>query len=167
MATDLRRLTPIKKVKTRNLRIFNQLSEFLDALTLMVEAGLDLNLALNRILNTYHGDLIDEFKVVGDEIMLGKSRARALSDLYKNTSESHLKSVLNGLIVSIKTGKNMSLALRGMAEQFRLERTQILEKKAHEAPVKMMVPMVLFIFPTIFIVLFGPIIISFIGGGYF
>lgn len=151
------------KVKAKHKAIFRQLPDILDLLTLMVEAGLDFNAAMNKLLSLEKGVLIDEFNLVQQEIKLGASKIAAFENMSNRIQYMPLNTVVNSLILSFKTGSSLAATLRTLSEQFRVERMQLAEKMAAQAPIKLMGPLVLLIFPTVFIVLFGPILLSFIG----
>lgn len=152
-----------EQVKAKHKAIFRQIPDVLDMLTLMVEAGLDFNTSLSKILAIEKGVLIDEFQMSQQEIKLGKSRLDAFEAMSEKVKYQPLTQVLNALSLAIKTGGSLAPTLRTLSEQFRVERSQLAEKMAQEAPIKLMAPLVLLIFPTVFIILFGPIILSFIG----
>ncbi|MFA5779237.1 MAG: type II secretion system F family protein [Elusimicrobiota bacterium] len=154
------------KVKAKHKAIFRQLPDVLDLLTLMVEAGLDFGAALNKIIESEQGPLIDEFFLSQQEIKLGKSRVSALNDMAERLNYLPLNTVINSLNLAFKTGGSIAPTLRVLSEQFRVERAQMAEKMAGEAPLKLMAPLILLIFPTIFIIIFGPIVLSFLGGRY-
>lgn len=154
------------KVKAKHKAIFRQLPDVLDLLTLMVEAGLDFGAALNKIIESEEGPLIDEFFLSQQEIKLGKSRVAALNDMADRLNYLPLNTVINSLNLAFKTGGSIAPTLRVLSEQFRVERAQMAEKLAGEAPLKLMAPLILLIFPTIFIILFGPIVLSFLSGRY-
>ena len=156
-----------EKVKDKHKAIFRQIPDVLDLLTLMIEAGLDFNAALNRIVTTEKGELVDEFSTVLQEIKLGKPRMEAYSDMAKRINYTPLSSVISSITNALNSGGSMGGTFRTLSAQFRIERSQLAEKLAGEAPLKLMFPLVIFIFPTIFIVIFGPIIISFMTTGGF
>ena len=153
------------RVKSRHKAIFRQLPDVLDMLTLMIEAGLDFNSALNKIVESEKGPLIDEFAVNQQEVKLGKSRADAFLSMIDRIKYTPLNTVINSISLAIRTGGSLAPTLRTLSAQFRTERSQLAEKMAAEAPIKLMGPLVLLIFPTIFIILFGPILLSFMNNG--
>jgi tight adherence protein C len=155
------------KVKERHLAVFRQIPDVLDLLVLMMDAGLDFPRAFERVLTVEKGPLTDELKIARQEIAVGKSREEALRGVSERLQYPPVTVVINAFTVSLKTGGSMAGNLRDSAQQFRLERFQMAEKLAGEAPLKLMMPLILLIFPTIFIILFGPIALSFIGGGLF
>lgn len=153
------------KVKQKHKAIFRQIPDVLDLLSLMIEAGLDFNNALNKVIESEEGTLTKELYLSQQEVNLGKSRADALNDMAERLKYLPLNTVVNSLTLSFKTGGSLAPALKALSEQFRVERSQAAEKMAAEAPLKLMLPLVLLIFPTIFIILFGPILLTFMGGG--
>ncbi|MFH1714641.1 MAG: type II secretion system F family protein [Elusimicrobiota bacterium] len=150
------------KVKSKYEKIFSEMPDILDLLTLMVEAGLDFSNAVHRLVQTEKGELVNELAHAQEEAKLGKSRIQALIDMSKRVNFPPLTNVINSVTLSLKTGSSMAPTLRSLSEQFRVERTQMVEKLAAKAPTKLMFPLIMFIFPTIFIVIFGPVILSFI-----
>ena len=153
------------KVKARHKTIFRQLPDVLDMLTLMIEAGLDFNSALGKIIESEKGPLINEFAITQQEVRLGKSRADAFLGMMERIKYTPLNTVINSISLAIRTGGSLAPTLRALSVQFRTERSQLAEKMAAEAPIKLMGPLVLLIFPTIFIILFGPILLSFMNNG--
>ncbi len=156
-----------EKGEARHRALFRQIPDLLDLLILMIEAGLDFTAALNRIIAAEKGPLIDEFRRTHQQIQLGKPRAEAYAAMAERVRYLPLTTVLNALTLSFRTGGSITPTLRTLAEQFRAERFQRAEKTAMEAPLKLMVPLVLLIFPTVFIILFGPILLSFLYGNGF
>lgn len=153
-----------EKIKKREREIFKQLPDSLDILTLLVEAGLDFGSAFNKYIENEKGPLVDEFYQVQQEIKLGKNRIQALTDMSKRVKHKHLTSVVNSIVQSMQTGAPIGSTLRVLSDQYRIERAQMAEKMGQQAPMKMMVPLVLLIFPTIWILIFGPIVLSFMAG---
>lgn len=151
------------KVKVKHKAIFRQLPDVLDMLTLMVEAGLDFNNALNRITELEKGELIGELFIAQQETKLGLSRIDSFNNMARRLNFQPINNVVNSINTSIKTGGSLAPTIRALSDQFRTERAQSAEKTANEAPVKLLIPLAMFIFPTIFIILFGPILLSFIG----
>jgi tight adherence protein C len=106
-------------------------------------------------------------KLIAVEIELGKSRIEAFQAMSERLQYPSLNIVINSMITAIKTGGSIAPTLRALSDQFRTERFQLAEKLAAQAPTKLMFPLVIFIFPTIFIILFGPILLTFMQGGFF
>jgi tight adherence protein C len=135
----------------------------LDLLTLSVEAGLDFTQALARIVQKLGPTpLALELGGALRDIQLGRTRAQALRELSRRVDLSELNSIVSSLIQADELGSSLGPILRVQSEQLRQRRSQDAEKKAMEAPVKILFPLVLFIFPTIFIIIFGPIAIKYI-----
>ncbi|MDO9513858.1 MAG: type II secretion system F family protein [Elusimicrobiota bacterium] len=152
------------KIKKRRMLLFKCLPDALDILTLLVEAGLDFGAAFNILIENEKGELIDEFYLAQQEIKLGKNRLAALTDMAKRVNYRPLSSVINALVQSMQTGATIGPTIRALSDQFRGERAMLAEKMGQEAPMKMMMPLILLIFPTIFIIIFGPIVLSFLSG---
>lgn len=156
-----------QKIKNYQNQIFKSLPDTLDLLTLLVESGLDFWSGMNIIIENGKGELNCEFRSVIGEIKLGKNRIDAFTDMCHRVNNKYLTSVITSIVQSLQTGTPVGTTLRMLSEQFRTERSLIAEKLGSEAQIKIMIPMVLFIFPTIFIIIFVPIIISLISGRIF
>jgi tight adherence protein C len=147
------------QVKKRHHQITRALPYNLDLLTLSVEAGLDFTAALNKVVEKGRGGpLRDEFLIVLKQLKMGKTREEALKALIARCDLPSLTSFVSALIQADRMGTSIGKVLRIQSTQLRIERTQKAEKLANEAPVKMLFPLIACIFPTVFMVLFGPII---------
>jgi tight adherence protein C len=156
------------KVRARHHAITRALPYNLDLLTLSVEAGLDFAAALGKVVEKGRkGPLADELHTTLKELKLGKTREEALRNLAARVDLTTLNSFVHALIQADKMGTPLGKILRILATQMRIERTQRAEKLANEAPVKLLLPLIGFIFPTIFIMLFGPIAYQVFFGGNF
>jgi tight adherence protein C len=150
-------------VKSRRKSIRKTLPYALDLLTLAVEAGLDFTTALARISDRLVGTpLGSELKVLLQEIQMGKIRADALRDMADRVSVYELSSVVSALVQTDELGAPLGPVLRIQAEFIRVRRAQEAEEMAMKAPVKLLFPLILFIFPTAFIMLFGPLALKYI-----
>lgn len=148
-----------KILRIRNLSILKSLPNILDMLTLSVEAGKDFLSALRDIVERRQEDFLGlEFKRVIREIQLGKQRQEALRDMALRINQPELTSVLNAIIQADELGVGIGQLLRIQGDQLRHKRFARAETLANEAPVKILFPIVLFIFPSVFIILVGPII---------
>ena len=157
-----------EKVRTRQFQIARALPYNLDLLTLSVEAGLDFTAALAKVVQKGRkGPLSDELGITLRELKLGKTREEALRNLAARSDLVTLSSLVRALVQADRMGTPLGKVLRILATQMRIERTQRAEKLANEAPVKLLLPLIGFIFPTIFIMLFGPIAYSVFFGGNF
>lgn len=151
------------KIKQRNKIIFRTLPDVLDTIILCIKAGLDFSAALNKYVEKgQKGPLYDELFTVQKQIQMGKNRTEALEEMIERTQHPQLTEVVNSLVQSLKLGSSVVNVLKSQSEQLRIKRFQLAEKLAHEAPTKLLFPLVFFIFPTVFIILFVPIILSFL-----
>jgi len=146
------------RVRARHRAIARALPYGLDLLTLSVEAGLDFPAALAKVVDKGRsGPLAEELSVVLKELRLGKTREEALRNLARRVDLPALTSFVQALIHADRMGTPLGKVLRILSTQLRIERSQRAEKLANEAPVKLLLPLVLFIFPTLFLMLFGPL----------
>lgn len=148
-------------VKKRHLSIQKSLPNVLDLLTLSVEAGKDLLTAMRDIIGRRRGDAIgEELGRALREIQVGKARRDALRDLSDRVRQPDLTSVINAMIQAEEMGVSIGQLLRIQSDQLRVKRFQRAEKLANEAPVKILMPVVLFIFPAVIIILMAPILMQ-------
>jgi tight adherence protein C len=149
-------------VKRRHLQISRALPFNLDLLTLSVEAGLDFTAALAKVVEKGKtGALRDELQLVLKQLKMGKTREEALKTMIARVDLPPLSQFVASLIQADRMGTNIGKVLRIQSTQLRIDRTQRAEKLANEAPVKMLFPLIACIFPTVFMVLFGPIVFAF------
>ncbi|KQU69460.1 secretion system protein TadC [Phycicoccus sp. Root101] len=145
------------------------LADALDMLTVCVEAGQGFDAALMQVAKSTTGPIAGEFARVLSEIQIGKSRGEAFSSLAKRTSVTEAKTFVSALVQADRLGLPIGAVLREQSNQMRLVRRQRAEEKAQKVPVKILFPMLLFIFPALFIVIIGPgairIVDTFSGGG--
>ena len=153
-------------VNKRHLQISRALPFNLDLLTLSVEAGLDFTAALAKVVEKGKtGPLREELALVLKQLKMGKTREEALKGMIARVDLPALSQFVTALIQADKMGTSLGKVLRIQSTQLRIERTQRAEKLANEAPVKMLFPLIACIFPTVFMVLFGPIVFAFMYGG--
>ena len=146
-------------LKKRHLAIMKALPFVLDILTLSVEAGMDFISALQRNCQSRKLDpLNEELLRMTKEIQVGSSRREALRNMADRVRQSDLKSVAFALIQADELGVSIGAILRIQSEQLRSRRFDRAEKLAHEAPTKMLGPLMLCIFPAVFIILLGPVL---------
>ena len=146
-------------IKIRQKSIIRAMPFVIDLLTLSVEAGVDFMSALQRAIERRKMDpLTEELIRVNHEIQLGTSRREALRNLAKRCDLADMRSFAFALIQADELGVSIGAMLRIQADQIRQKRFDRAEKLANEAPVKMLGPLLLFIFPAVFIVLLGPIL---------
>lgn len=153
------------QVSKRHLAISRALPFNLDLLTLSVEAGLDFTAALAKVVDKGKGGpLREELALVLKQLKMGKTREEALKTMIARVDLPALSQFVTALIQADKMGTSLGKVLRIQSTQLRIERTQRAEKLANEAPVKMLFPLIACIFPTVFMVLFGPIVFAFMYG---
>jgi tight adherence protein C len=148
------------KGKARLVEITETLPDILDLLTISVEAGLGFDSALMKVVEKGKGILAAEFSRVLQEIKMGKPRRDSLRDLAKRNPTDDLQTWVAALVQADQLGISMGGVMRNQSKEIRTRRRQRIEEKAQKAPVKMMIPLVLFIFPCVFIVVLGPAIIQ-------
>ncbi|WP_085504926.1 type II secretion system F family protein [Thalassobacillus devorans] len=146
----------------RSKTAVKELPDTLDLLTISLEGGLGFDAALSKVVARKRGVLSDEFKVCLEEIRLGKTRKEALNGINQRLDAEELKSLIYNIVQAEKLGIGMVSVLRVQTEDIREQRKQRAEEAAMKAPIKMMFPLVLFIFPTLFIILLGPAILQFL-----
>jgi tight adherence protein C len=146
------------KIKARKDAIQCSLPDALDMLTICVEAGLAFESALQRVADQWEGPLSDEFSRVVAEIRLGVARTQALRRLAQRCSTPDVGSFVAVLVQADSMGTSIAQVLHSQADQIRTLRRQRAEEKANKAPIKVLVVMVLFIFPALFVVILGPAI---------
>ncbi len=149
-----------RRIKKRRKAILLNIPDALDLLTISVRAGLGFDAALAKVVEKMSGPLIDEFQRALAEIRVGKSRRDALRDIVARTQVPALTSFIGAIIQAETLGVSISKVLQIQSEQLRIERRQRAEEQAAKAPIKMLFPLVGCIFPSIFIVILGPAIIS-------
>jgi tight adherence protein C len=152
------------RAKTRQNTIIKSLPDAFDLITTCVEAGLGLDAALARVAEKVPGPFAQELSRSLRDIALGKSRKDALKELGFRTQVPDLMQFCNAVIQAETMGSSVGTVLRVQAEQLRVRRRQRAEEQAYKAPVKMLFPLVLCIFPTLFIVILGPAIITIMAG---
>lgn len=144
------------KSAVRQEEIEDTLPDVLDLLTVSVEAGLGFDSAMVKVVEKIKGELSDECGRMLQEIKMGKPRRDALRDLGNRTSVEDVQAFVGAVIQADQLGVSIGNVLRMQSEQMRQKRRQRAEQKAMKAPIKMLIPLVMFIFPTIFIVVLGP-----------
>lgn len=150
------------QVKKKQLEIEKSLPDVLDLLTVSVEAGLGFDAALLKVVEKQKGALAEEFLKVLQEIKMGRPRRDALRDLSKRNPIEDLNNVVASLVQADQLGIPIAGVLRNQSKQIRQKHRQRAEEKAQKAPVKMMIPLVFFVFPSIFIIILGPAVIQII-----
>lgn len=151
----------------RKEKIFLSLPDALDLLVVCVEAGLGLDAGMRRVseeMEDSHPELCQEFNLCNMQLQMGRPRREVLHDLGVRTGVDDVRSLVAILIQADKFGSSIAQALRVQSDSMRTKRKQMAEEKAQQTAVKMIFPLVLFIFPGIFVVLVGPAAIMMING---
>lgn len=151
-----------KKIKTRQTAIQRALPDILDLLVISVEAGLGFEQALDRVIASVPGELSDEFARVLGETRAGANRADALRSMDARCDTPEVRSFVLSMIQADTFGVSIGRVLRSQADEMRIKRRQRAQESAQKAPVKMMLPMVFCIFPSLFVVVLGPAMINII-----
>jgi tight adherence protein C len=152
-----------KKLQERQRRIRIGLPDGLDLTVICVEAGLSLDQAMTRVgddLRTAHPELSAEFHLFDLETRAGKPRVEALRNLAERTGVDDLRSLVGTLIQTDRFGTSVAQALRVHSDSLRTERRQRAEEQAAKTTVKMIIPLVLFVMPSLIVVTVGPAIIQ-------
>jgi tight adherence protein C len=145
--------------KRRKQQIFLGLPDALDLMVVCVEAGLGLDQAMRKVATEMQKSfrvIADEFGLCNLHLQMGRVRSQVLQDLGSRTGVDELRALASILIQADKFGSSIANALRVQSDSMRIRRQQIAEEKAAKTAVKMIFPLVLFIFPGIFVVLVGP-----------
>jgi tight adherence protein C len=161
-----------RKVKARQMTLRLALPDALDLLVICMEAGLGIDQALlyvSQELRTAHPQICDEFDLVNAEMHVGKTRIDALRSLSTRTGVDDIQALVSTLIQTDRFGTSVAQSLRVHSDELRTRRRQRAEELAAKTTIKMIIPLVLFIFPALFVVLLGPAVIkmmhTFGGGG--
>ncbi len=144
------------RIRRRQNEIVKALPDALDLLTISVEAGLPFDGAMQRVAEKWDNEVSRGFQRMLTELRVGKSRRDALRDMAERMDVPDVTSFVAALIQADQLGISIAKVLRIQSEQMRIKRRQRAEEKAHQAPIKMLLPMTFLIFPTILIIILGP-----------
>lgn len=153
------------RIDRRQKEIRKAMPDGLDLLTICVEAGLGFDAAMSKLYEKWENELGRAFGRVVREIQLGKLRREALRDMADRLGVAEMSSFVAAVIQSEQLGVSMAQVLRIQADQMRIRRRQLAEEEAHKAPIKMLLPMGIFIFPALCIVLMAPALLILIEQG--
>lgn len=146
--------------RSRRLQVELELPDALDLLTVSVEAGLGFDSAVQMVTQRMDGPLSDEFRVMIEEMRLGASRRQAMQAIGDRTGSDEISSFVRSLLQSDELGVPIGAALRVQADEMRTRRQLKAEEQATKAPVKLLFPTVLFIFPVISMVIVAPAVMN-------
>jgi tight adherence protein C len=148
------------KQRARREAVRAELPDALDLLAVSVEAGLGFDGAVTKLTEHMDGPLVEEFGLMLSEIRVGEGRTVALRKMATRVDASELSTVVRAVIQADQLGISLGRILRVQATDTRLRRQAAAEEKAMKAPIKMLFPTVLFIFPSLFIVVLGPAMLN-------
>lgn len=148
------------RVSSHQMGIKKQLPDAMDMLCVCIEAGLGFDAALLKVSQKLKGPFIDELLIVYREIQMGRTRREALQNLCDSTNLEELKTFASALVQAEQLGIPINNVMRAQSEQLRVERSQQAKEKGMKASIKMLLPMLLFIFPVVFIILMGPTVMN-------
>ncbi len=147
-----------RKVQNRKKAILRALPGALDFLAINVEAGMGFDAAMSEVVRRWRNPLTDEFAMMLIDFQIGKPRRDAWRDMVNRTQVTDLSAFVTAMLQNEQVGASIGHLLRVQAEHMRIRRRQRAEEAARVAPVKMLIPLVFFIFPGILVVLLGPAI---------
>ena len=150
------------KIRSRRELVRGALPDALDLLAVSVEAGLGFDGAITKLTDHMEGPLVDEFGLLLSEIRMGESRQAALKNMADRVGAPELSAFVRAVVQADQLGISLGRILRVQAADTRLRRQAAAEEKAMKAPIKMLFPTVLFIFPAMFVVLLGPALMNII-----
>lgn len=148
-----------RRIRLRKRAIQRSLPDALDLMVVCVEAGVGLDAAILRVADEFkaaHPEISREFRNVNQSVNAGISRVEALRDMVRRTTVDEIRSLVTTLVQSEKLGVPIARVLRVSAEGLRTKRRQAAERAARKAPIKMLVPLILFILPALIMVILGP-----------
>ena len=149
------------KIRERQERVLASLPDCLDLLAVSVEAGLGFDGAVAKLVEYMDGPLIDEFALALNEMRFGESRTEALKRMAVRVDVPEFGTFIRAVVQADTLGTSIAGILRVQAADARLRRQYAAEEKAMKAPIKMLLPTAVFIFPALFIVILGPILMNF------
>jgi tight adherence protein C len=144
----------------RSNRMQRELPDAIDLLTISVESGLGFDAALQQVAHNTEGPLAEEFSRVLREMQIGSSRSEALRSLADRTNIPELRSFVSSMVQADSFGIPIANVLRVQSSEMRVKRRQRAEEKAQQVPVKMTIPLIFCILPSLFIVIMGPAVIQ-------
>jgi tight adherence protein C len=147
------------RIALRQKEIEKSLPDALDLLTVSIEAGLSFDGAVAKLVEKMSGVLVDEFAIALKEMRVGVSKRDAFRSLIERVPVPSLVTFVGSILQADQLGVSMGNVLRIQSSLARQKRRQKTQENAMKAPIKMLIPMIIFIMPTIFIVLLGPVLI--------
>jgi tight adherence protein C len=147
----------LSKAATRRAeRIDQELPHFVDQLALVIEAGMSFDAAVNYLVDAHEGALAEEMRRVLTELRVGESRREAIRNFARRVGSEDATAFANAVLASDQLGSPLSEILRAQASDLRHRRQTYAEERAQKAPVKMLLPMAIFILPVMFVLILAP-----------
>jgi len=147
----------LSKAATRRAeRIDQELPHFVDQLALVIEAGMSFDAAVNYLVDAHEGALAEEMRRVLTELRVGESRREAIRNFARRVGSEEATAFANAVLASDQLGSPLSEILRAQASDLRHRRQTYAEERAQKAPVKMLLPMAIFILPVMFVLILAP-----------
>ncbi len=155
-----------RRARDRQSRIQDEMPDVIDQVMISVQAGLSFDAAIDRVASTGRGPFAEELRRVVQDVRLGLARTDALEKLAERTDVNELDEFIISMNQAESYGLSISQVLRVQSDELREKRRQRAEERAHKIPVKMVVPLIFCIFPTIFIAALGPAVIRAVNFDY-
>lgn len=149
-----------RRQRERKQEVVRSLPDMLDLLSISVSAGLGFDASLARVAEKFNGPLSVEFNRALQEIRMGKPRREALREMSDRLEVDEVSTLVGAIIQADTLGVSITRVLEIQSAQQRMSRRQKAEETAQKAPIKLLLPLVIFIFPTIFVILLGPAVIQ-------
>ncbi|TAM92253.1 type II secretion system F family protein, partial [bacterium] len=149
-------------IKARKSDVQRRLPDVLDIVATTVQAGLSLNASLARVIDAAPGALGEELSMALGEMRLGRSRADALKAMAQRVRQLELSTTVTAIVQAERLGANLSKVLSELAEETRNRRMMRAEELAAQLPVKMVIPMALFMLPALFVMIFGAVFAGYV-----
>jgi tight adherence protein C len=149
-----------QKIHERSEKLLRELPDAIDLLTISVESGLGFDAAVQQVARNTDGPLSEEFSRVLREMQIGQGRADALRALGERSNVADVRSFVGAMVQADSFGIPISQVLRVQSNELRVKRRQRAEEKAQQVPVKITIPLIFCILPTLFIAVMGPAVIS-------
>lgn len=152
-----------QKIDMRKREIYHQLPDVMDLLSVSVAAGLGFDQAVAYVVEKAHGPLIEEMDIMRRELLLGRNRKEAMTNFATRCDNMEIRTFVSTVLQAEEMGSAMQNVLMVQASTIRETHKQNVEEAANKLPVKMLIPLVFFILPVLFIVLLGPAVITIVG----
>lgn len=153
----------LSRMARRRKEIQRQLPTVIDMLVMVLEGGMGLDIALALVCDRYDNTLTRELRRYLSDIRIGRPRREALLAVAERTGLPDVQVVMAAILQADELGVGLAGVLRQQASQARVRRRQLAQEQARQAPIKMMIPLVLFIFPVLFILILGPTMVDLLG----